>query len=209
MAASDKVFCITELLEHILLEASTRDVLLAQRVSRTFRATITQSLPLQRKLFLVPTSPPASWESDDIRVNDLLCAFFNTKPRDIKTLLAKAPQLESTPERARWRVVQCRLQASKTPYLAVQLEPTHPSIGRLEELRTPSWKRMYLTQPALPAFVMIMEPNGSCWLKHCSWFESCTMFGAMTRATGAVAPSADVGDVALIYKFQGYYDGMR
>ncbi|KAK5683529.1 hypothetical protein LTS10_005062 [Elasticomyces elasticus] len=43
-----------ELLQEILLMLPMEDVLLAQRVNKPFRSTITNSLPLQQKLFLAP-----------------------------------------------------------------------------------------------------------------------------------------------------------
>ncbi|KAK5729666.1 hypothetical protein LTR17_011743 [Elasticomyces elasticus] len=43
-----------ELLQEILLMLPMEDVLLAQRVNKTFRSTITNSMPLQQKLFLAP-----------------------------------------------------------------------------------------------------------------------------------------------------------
>lgn len=55
-SAMNQVLTTYELLESILLELPLRDVLLAQRVSETFKDIINNSLPLQRQLFLAPIS---------------------------------------------------------------------------------------------------------------------------------------------------------
>lgn len=49
-----QVFNTVELLESILLHLPTKDVLLAQRVSKSWKGTVTGSLRLQKALFLVP-----------------------------------------------------------------------------------------------------------------------------------------------------------
>lgn len=54
-AASDKVLGTTELLEAVLLELDTKTLLLSQRVSKTFKATITDSLAIQQALFPKPS----------------------------------------------------------------------------------------------------------------------------------------------------------
>lgn len=53
-SAAERVFCIPELLETILLNLSTKDLLLSQRTVRAFRYTIQGSVRLRRKLFLEP-----------------------------------------------------------------------------------------------------------------------------------------------------------
>lgn len=52
--AAAKVFGIAELLEQILIEADFVDVLLLQRVNKTFAATTSNSTSLQYKLHLKP-----------------------------------------------------------------------------------------------------------------------------------------------------------
>ncbi|CZT23205.1 uncharacterized protein RCC_08916 [Ramularia collo-cygni] len=54
-AARDKVLGTTELLEAILLGLDTKTLLLSKRVSKTFKATITDSLACQQALFLKPS----------------------------------------------------------------------------------------------------------------------------------------------------------
>lgn len=56
------VFLTTELLEKILQYLPMKDLLLAQRVSRKWRAVINESRALQQALFLLPREADAYWE---------------------------------------------------------------------------------------------------------------------------------------------------
>ncbi|KAK4613423.1 hypothetical protein CLAFUW4_09275 [Fulvia fulva] len=56
VAAATTVFGIAELLEEILLGLPTKDLLLAQSVSRTWKAAISNSIRIQHALFLRPIS---------------------------------------------------------------------------------------------------------------------------------------------------------
>ena len=56
MAASAKVFDTYELLEDILLHVPLRQLLLVQRVSKTFRQLAQNSLKIQKALFLTPAT---------------------------------------------------------------------------------------------------------------------------------------------------------
>ena len=66
MTTESRIFAIPELLENILLHLPERDLLLAQRVNRSFRDVITASVHLQRKLFLT-----ADMKSEDGLVTKL------------------------------------------------------------------------------------------------------------------------------------------
>ncbi|KAK5713958.1 hypothetical protein LTR15_010864 [Elasticomyces elasticus] len=66
----NRVFGIVELLEHILMYTDMRTLLLAQRVSRTFSNTITNSLLLQHKLFFV--QQPAGHPGEELILNPLM-----------------------------------------------------------------------------------------------------------------------------------------
>lgn len=59
-SATDRTLGITELLEMILERLPLRDLLLVQRVSKTWRANIEASQKLQEKLFLKGTSTTAA-----------------------------------------------------------------------------------------------------------------------------------------------------
>ena len=56
-----KVFAIPELLEAILLHLSTRDLLLSQRVAKTWKTTIDGSHLLRQALFLDPIPAQTAW----------------------------------------------------------------------------------------------------------------------------------------------------
>jgi len=51
---AERVFYIPELLETVLMNLSTKDLLLSQRTSRAFRHTVQGSVRLRRKLFMEP-----------------------------------------------------------------------------------------------------------------------------------------------------------
>jgi hypothetical protein len=56
------VISTTELLENILMFLPMKDLLLAQRVSRNWKAVITKSISLQQRLFFVPRKADFCWE---------------------------------------------------------------------------------------------------------------------------------------------------
>lgn len=60
MEAATSVLDNYELLENILLHLPVLDLLLAERVSKTFQGLIAQSEEIRQALFLVPTSTSAS-----------------------------------------------------------------------------------------------------------------------------------------------------
>ena len=74
MAACAKVFATTELLERILLKLPMKDQLFAQRLSKHVKATIDNSVMLQRALFLQDTPPP----QDGKRVKPVVNPLFAT-----------------------------------------------------------------------------------------------------------------------------------
>lgn len=79
MTASTRVFAIPELLENILLHLPERDLLLAQRVNRSFRDVTTASVHLQRKLFFT-----ADLVSEDVPFSGLRRNTFTEifKPKE-------------------------------------------------------------------------------------------------------------------------------
>ena len=64
MAAAKKVLSTTELLEAILIELPTRDLLLAQQVSKQWQSVVVRSVQLQKALFFkaVPGGTIFSWD---------------------------------------------------------------------------------------------------------------------------------------------------
>lgn len=74
-SAATKVFGNPELLEKILLDVPSEDILVLQRMNRDTRNVVIASLKLQRKLFFCPT--PSSTHTKPI-VNPLLERAFNS-----------------------------------------------------------------------------------------------------------------------------------
>ena len=68
--ATDNVLATPKLLESILFELPPRDLLLAQRVNSTFRAHITGSKRIQRKLFF--TTDDSETQEEGITLNPFL-----------------------------------------------------------------------------------------------------------------------------------------
>lgn len=64
--SATKVFNTVEILETILLQLPIRDVLLDQRVSRSWRAVIAGSISIQRALFLRPMKRSCNTRKSDI-----------------------------------------------------------------------------------------------------------------------------------------------
>lgn len=62
MSAAARVLGIPELLDGILEHAPTKDLLLQQRVNKTWQVTIQRSIPMQKKLFLKPNPTPPNKE---------------------------------------------------------------------------------------------------------------------------------------------------
>jgi hypothetical protein len=57
MAAASQVLSTTELLEEILLRTRPKDVLLLQRICKSWKNAIEGSMKLQRMLFFLPIEP--------------------------------------------------------------------------------------------------------------------------------------------------------
>lgn len=77
-SAVEAVLGNDHLLEHILSFLSTRDLLLAQRISRAVHSSITESSRLQRRLFFKPDDrrPNGEQHAADRRLNPLLQHTF-------------------------------------------------------------------------------------------------------------------------------------
>jgi hypothetical protein len=140
--ASLRVFDIYELLEAILLYLPMRDILLAQRVNRRWRATIESSKPLQRALYFLPHGS-CSW--DGLRETNPLIAsvfsnFFNIFPiRPVMPFMVKG-LLEAT--RAR-------------PECAVLLKPTVEEFEVKVKNAGASWRKMLVAQPPVVSLQVI------------------------------------------------------
>lgn len=74
-AASTKVLAIAELIETILIQVPPLELLLLQRVSKTWRAAIKESKPLQRKLFFEVDPTRAGNDVSDFEWNPFLMKY--------------------------------------------------------------------------------------------------------------------------------------
>ena len=70
--SASKAFAIPELLEAILLHLTTRDLLLSQRVAKTWKPTISASRLLRQALFLEPIPAQTAWIARQRRNEEVL-----------------------------------------------------------------------------------------------------------------------------------------
>ncbi|KAI7261125.1 hypothetical protein KC345_g9886 [Hortaea werneckii] len=144
-SAAEKTFHVPELLETILLNVDMQTLLLAQRTSHAFHATINTSPRLLRKLWILPhrvdqtgsDNPSAS--RAQARLNPLL--VHNYRRLGFKTLLL-------------WK------GTDKDQPLVIDFH--YRSRETVEEIPSGSWERMILLQPHLPSarFEMgVFEPS--------------------------------------------------
>ena len=144
----------------ILANLSTRDLLLVQRVSRTFKATVLSSLPLRRKLFLVLIAPSADWSGEEVQMNDLLCKrdtgeMMRTK---LVNLAMGQPSKELiSPTAGSWTLLRVDTSKIGFPHVSVQLRTTREAISKSRHTIIPSWAGMYFSRPAIPVSVTFME----------------------------------------------------
>ena len=79
MATASRVFAIPELLENILLHLPECDLLLAQRVNKSFRDVNTASLHLQRKLFFTADVKSEYGMGSDLKWNPFIHVALGLK----------------------------------------------------------------------------------------------------------------------------------
>ena len=171
---STRVAHIYELLELILLELPVRDLLFAQLVCRSFKATIDQSEPIQERLFFRPQIKSAA--RDGTRVNDLLLDSRVFSDRIIMKVpganrlhvlldpsaTTKPTHLFLKSREMRKSVFRSRDDGEKpviTTFIQLNFRigrycSTWPftkgcRVCNSPPLRDGSWQRMYLTQPPI------------------------------------------------------------
>lgn len=156
-----------ELLETILLNLRPRDVLVMQRVSKTWQATTEGSLKLQRALCYVPSSDrlldvgadngrsatPTGNKQDSSNDRRMLCSARSLNRRRTSNHSANHFIAEAARRQA------CVLN----PFFSTLLKRTHPSgqkvvthslVERLASAIDPPWARMFLTQPPTARLVL-------------------------------------------------------
>ena len=78
------MFDVAELHEHILSFLPFKDLLLAQRVSKGFKAAITSSVSLQQKLHLLPMKADAAVHGIEVRPGDFFRGFTRVQKNNRK-----------------------------------------------------------------------------------------------------------------------------
>ena len=166
-ASGCKLAIIPELVEVILLHLPIRDLLLAQGVSRTFKAVIGNSQPIQRRLFLLAEPEPSGLRETDVRINPLLAddkSFISIplyRTKDTTTSFHPIFVVGSPWNSRKLRIAKCDVMAMKDFPSGKATCAAHINLARLpgtlcygmvdkvsKSIRG-SWRRMYLTQPPL------------------------------------------------------------
>lgn len=114
-----------ELLENILFNLSTQDLLRAQRVCHHWRSTIENSSPLQENLFFKPVASKITWLAE---VSGVYCTFANDYTNENSSDHEPALGPRSTPATIRLKSAPlryCRNQLTRT-----QLPPRSNSHAR-------------------------------------------------------------------------------
>jgi hypothetical protein len=147
--ATNKVLCLVELLELILLKLPMRDLLLAQRVCRQWRACIRSSNRLQQKLFLQTSQPcPRPDTNLTVEINPLLQETFPTFFTHLETLdrgiIGNTKADNSTLKNERLSLLRL---ASYNPNLREQAWYEDPSKRAAVLRHDASWRRMYPSHP--------------------------------------------------------------
>lgn len=155
---AEEFFNITELAEEILSFLPFRDLLLVQRVCRSFRATVQGSIQLQRLLFL---EPEGGFNNCSLKINPFVSITILNIVRD--------------------NDIHRRIPGDKSK-IAAFIPPGYLNIfvrseSRIHGLKAPkrksfqhnlrefffeqdpqaSWRRMYITQPPVPTFQVSLK----------------------------------------------------
>ncbi|KAK4913736.1 hypothetical protein LTR49_017993 [Elasticomyces elasticus] len=151
LSACERVLATFELLELVLMELRPADILICQRISKSFNDLIANSKQLQRTLCFDP-EPPASCGSG-FRINP----FFGPEVPGVECPLYQSLQTDtlSYPQRSRYRPFQRTFAVeiyvdketgeSKPGLFLKSTSSVSPQPGFVKKA---SWLRMYASQPA-------------------------------------------------------------
>ena len=177
--AGPKLASTPELLEVVLLYLPMRDLLLAQRVSKTFKAVIDNTQAIQRRLFLLPEPEPPRLRETEVRINPLLAdeksfigiPLYRSKHEDItsRPVFVIGSQWNSR----KLRVASCEVLGIKEhptarstceAWIKLARLPGTTCYGRADKVGKStrgSWRGIYLTQPPLRIMHSFVETPGS------------------------------------------------
>ena len=157
-SACARVLALPELLEAIIINLSIRKILDAQRVSQAWLDNISESTPIQRKLFLKPTGPPVAPNLDGdgphyghINTNDLL--LHRSTFRKTPTPFVSSQQPEPRYVRLSGWILQGTDVATKVGKETCE-DFLRGDVVVGSDRSVPPW-RMFLTQP--PCTVVEVE----------------------------------------------------
>lgn len=140
-----KVFAIPELLEAILLELPTRDLLLAQAVNVGFRDTIKSSIEIRRALFYEQTPASTSDAQAKPRINPLINRMYNFGKRGV-SLHNHLQQCRYMDIGDRGEIFREACYHLHAPLRSFPPKMTAHSPG--------SWRDMFMTHPPCPVVIV-------------------------------------------------------
>lgn len=175
-ALYNAVFLTTELLENILEQLPMRDLLLAQRVCRKWKAVIEGSEYMQQLLYLKPAEAKFCWRVED------------TAPWDLPTLTKVEADYKLRPGESMKATLFRHMDVNplvmvNDPFQVMfdgpaMLENKLGTLAFVPQMRhktwrnpKASWRRMLLSQPPVEMFV---EGEGPCYM-YCR--GGCSEFG--------------------------------
>lgn len=181
-----KVLAIPELLEAVLLELPPRDLLLSQRVNKTFRDVIDDSIYIQRKLFFKPCSSTVP-DGTSVR-NPFLQRILRLHDPGNHVFLAS-----HTPRHGRLlrelslsRDEHFCGARTKSPNQSVIDRVDHSRRTLVTELRNGSWQRMLVadTQRRIDIRVinLLYEVYGASRTSEIEVGSMCELVGQVMRA---------------------------
>ncbi|OQO13994.1 hypothetical protein B0A48_00869 [Cryoendolithus antarcticus] len=146
LRAAPEVFTLPELLEMILTKSEMRDILLWQRVDKTFQSTITRSQALQEKLFLRSVEDAGQAPVRNYLVWDHIMRTLNKHldPSGDDTshcVLRRTPVAEGYHEIFPDQTLDTHIE------LSLKIGYDSPPLDVDTALGMGSWRRMLLTQP--------------------------------------------------------------
>lgn len=155
---AEQVFNITELAEAILSFLPLKDLLLVQRVCRSFRATIQGSVQLQRLLFL---EPEGDFNNRSLKVNPFVPISSLNIIRDDnihRRIPGDKSKIAALIPRGYLNILirsESRIHGLKAP----KRKSFQHNLRELffEQDPQASWRRMYITQPPVPTFQVCLK----------------------------------------------------
>ncbi|KAK3717971.1 hypothetical protein LTR37_005397 [Vermiconidia calcicola] len=166
---AEQLFCVTELLEQILLDLEPVDILLSQRVAKSWRATVQGSARLKQALFFEPVSGPKLVQKP------APLGYFVKRWCSIDTdVPVGAPLLNPLLDKILRKTTP---PESAGPFR--RYEGLHVSLRQQYHYPGASWKRMLYTQPPIVEVHLEVREH-----EQSSPYYAPAVSGAVRRASG-------------------------